>query len=505
MRARSPLALFAAATVVVACGSSSNSRSTEVSDAGVDGRAPDAEGGSSSPESEAGADATGEMSDGSDGSTEKDATASPCTPGTGAPSGSVQVELCTVNQTMDGFGAADVFAGNALTPAQVTLFFDPVNGIGLTILRMGIQDIGGTIGLNGGAYSDATNAKTASGGVLKVWAAPWSPPAKYKTNNSTNGTNTGGTYDAQNTLIASDFTAWATEMATFPALFKSKTGFDLYAMSAQNEPDWNPTYTACLYQAPAMDTFVGDLGPMLHALTPPVKMLAAEPNAWDNLWAGDNYGNMLVKNENSNLDIFATHDYSHDTDTSPTRPAPPAGITQPIWETEMSNFGASDLTMTSGLQVAVWVYAAITSGRASAWHYWWLVNGGSTTSPDNEGLLVPGGDTTNPPKRLYTLGNYSKFVRPGYVNVTVSGAPTGTLVSGYKDPSTGKAVVVAVNNNTTNTSATFYLSGGSSIASVTPYETSSTKSLAAGTVVTVTNSTFMSSLDAQSVTTFVSN
>jgi glucuronoarabinoxylan endo-1,4-beta-xylanase len=250
-----------------------------------------------------------------------------------------------------------------------------------------------------------------------------------------------------------------------------------------------------------MDTFVGDLGPMLHGLTPPVKMLAAEPNAWDNLWAGDNYGNMLVKNEDTSIDILATHDYSHASDTSPTRPAPPAGVTQPIWETEMSNFGTNDVTITSGLQVAVWVYAAITTGHASAWHYWWLIN----ENTDNEGLLNQGGDTTNPPKRLYTLGNYSKFVRPGYVNVTVSGAPTGTLISAYKDPSSGKAVVVAINNNTSSTNVTFYLSGGSSIGSVTPNETSSTKTLTAGTPVTVTNSTFTASLDAQSVTTFVSN
>jgi glucuronoarabinoxylan endo-1,4-beta-xylanase len=412
------------------------------------------------------------------------------------------VNLCTVNQTMDGFGAADVFAGSALTSAQVTLFFDPTNGIGLTLLRMGIQDNGGAAGLNGGAYSDAKNAMTATGGVLKVWAAPWSPPAKWKTNDSTNGTNMGGTYDPQATLIASDFVPWATEMAGFPATFKTNTGFDLYAISAQNEPDWDASYTACLYQAPAMDTFVGDLGPMLHALTPPVKMLAAEPNAWDNLWAGDNYGNQLVQNENSNLDILATHDYSHDTDMTPTRPAPPAGVTQPIWETEMSNFGTNDTTMTSGVQVAVWVYAAITTGHASAWHYWWLIN----ENTDNEGLLNQGGSTTNPPKRLYTLGNFSKFVRPGYVNVSVSGSPgTSVYVSAFKDPSSGKTAIVAVNASSTTASPMIYLSGGQSITQVTPNVTSASQNLVAGTAIAVSNSTFTASLPGMTVTTFVSN
>ena len=39
---------------------------------------------------------------------------------------------------------------------------------------------------------------------------------------------------------------------------------------------------------------------------------------------------------------------------------------------------------------------------------------------DNEGLLLMGGGTT---KRLYTVGNYSKFIRPGYRRVTLSGTP----------------------------------------------------------------------------------
>jgi O-glycosyl hydrolase len=168
----------------------------------------------------------------------------------------------------------------------------------------------------------------------------------------------------------------------------------------------------------------------------------------------------------------------------------------------MSNFGTNDTTMTSGVQVAVWVYAGITTGRASAWHYWWLIN----ENTDNEGLLNEGGSTTNPPKRLYTLGNYSKFVRPGYVNVSVSGSPGTTVyVSAYKDPSSGKAVVVAVNASNAAASPMIYMSGGQSITQMTPNVTSASQNLAAGTAIAVSNSTFTASLPAMTVTTFVSN
>lgn len=46
---------------------------------------------------------------------------------------------------------------------------------------------------------------------------------------------------------------------------------------------------------------------------------------------------------------------------------------------------------------------------------------------------------------------------------------------------------------------------GQSLTTVAPYETSATDTLTAQIALTVTNSTFMTSLDAQSVTTFVSN
>jgi O-glycosyl hydrolase len=303
--------------------------------------------------------------------------AGPCTAGT-APAGSAQVELCMVNQTMDGFGAADVYSGTPLTAAQVTLFFDPTNGIGLSLLRIGIQDDSdtGTVGLLGGAaYADA---KAANAFGVKVWAAPWSPPAKLKVSGMTDGV----TPTTNNVLIAGDYVTWATEMAAFPATFKANTGMELYAMSAQNEPDFNATsYASCLYSETQMVTFVGDLGPMLAALTPPVKMLAAEPDSWSNLWQGDAYGPALVS---TSVNIIATHDYGHAAtgDLTSTRPAPPAGITQHIWETEMSDETTpDDITITQGIQTAVWVYAAITTGRASAWHYWWLIN----ANTDGEG------------------------------------------------------------------------------------------------------------------------
>src|SRR5258708_4022788 len=79
-------------------------------------------------------------------------------------------------QTMDGFGAADVFL-DALSDAHADLFFDVSTGIGLSILRIGIN----TSGTIMSAYSNPT--KAAARGA-KIWAAPWTAPGALKDNGS---------------------------------------------------------------------------------------------------------------------------------------------------------------------------------------------------------------------------------------------------------------------------------------------------------------------------------
>jgi glucuronoarabinoxylan endo-1,4-beta-xylanase len=442
-----------------------------------------------------GAGTTSSTDTGTGGSTSSTAATSSSSSSGGAcmPSGmpgpgAVTVNVCTEEQPIDGFGAADVWLG-ALGPAQVTLFFDPVNGIGLSLLRIGIDTTGVPLGA---AYADATAVSQFG---VKVWGAPWSPPAADKDNMSVNN---GGT------LNTSAYDAWATTLAGFATTFKQKTGLDLYGISAQNEPDYTASYASCLYSAAQMVAFVKVLGPKLAALNPPVKLLAAEPDAWVNLWTGDNYGNAIINDPGANaaVNIIATHDYDHKTDSVTTRPAPPAGVTQHIWETEMSDETAPDVDIGHGIQVATWVYAALTTGRASAWHYWWLVN----LNTDGEGLLNQGGSTTDPPKRLYTLGNYSKFIRPGYVALNTAGtAPTGVLFSAYKNPADGTVVVVAINPGMASAMLPVFVSGGKTLTKVTPYVTSATQNLAALPTIAVTNDNFTATLDAQTVTTFVSD
>ena len=61
---------------------------------------------------------------------------------------------------------------------------------------------------------------------------------------------------------------------------------------------------------------------------------------------------------------MATHDYGHMNDSVPTRTLPPGALGQPLWETEVSDETAPDLDIGHGIQVAIWIYAAVTTGGA---------------------------------------------------------------------------------------------------------------------------------------------
>lgn len=399
-------------------------------------------------------------------------------PGT-AQSGDITVDPTKTYQVVDGFGEADVWQGSSSTAMQ-TLLWDPSNGIGLTLLRVGIDGTSGKPNIMGAAgYADGQACVKFNGDACKVWAAPWSPPASMKDNNNVNN---GGH------LQSSSYDAWAAVLAGFPAFYKKNGGVDLFAISAQNEPDFTASYQSCLFNASQMVAWIKVLGPALAALDPPVKVLAAEPDNWGNLWGGDGYGPAILADAtvSSYVGPIATHDYGNTSAGTYARPAPPASNTHHVWETECTPNDTGPIT------IATMVYAAFATGGVNGWHYWWTE------------AFVP--NVNSPPPQVYALGNFSKFVRPGYYRVDVSGAakPSGSapLVVAFTNLSDGTVAIVVVNGGSAQ-QVSFFVAGTAWPASVTPYVTTTSSKLAGGTALTVTAGRFSASLAAQSVTTFV--
>lgn len=169
------------------------------------------------------------------------------------------------------------------------------------------------------------------------------------------------------------------------------------------------------------------------------------------------------------------------------------------WQTEVDTGRASDDptgdNMPTALRMAEEIHNHLTRANLNAWHYWWLWAGGTSGVFNTE--------TNVWTKRLWLLGNFSRFVRPGYLRVSTTGdTPSGVLISAYTNPADGTVVVVAINKNTSATPVSVFVSGAAPC-EVTPWVTSDADSLAAREPITLTEARFATSLEAGSVTTFV--
>jgi O-glycosyl hydrolase len=100
------------------------------------------------------------------------------------------------------------------------------------------------------------------------------------------------------------------------------------------------------------------------------------------------------------------------------------------------------------------------------------------------------------------MGNFSRFVRPGFQRVGASGVPSGVLLSAYTNPADGTVAVVAINNGNNSVPLSLFISGAAPC-HFTPWVTSANDNIVAKTAVSVSSSRLSVTLDAQSVTTLV--
>jgi len=132
--------------------------------------------------------------------------------------------------------------------------------------------------------------------------------------------------------------------------------------------------------------------------------------------------------------------------------------------------------------------------QVNAWHFWWLIPFGS----DNEALTDTNG---NPAKRMYALGNYSRFIRPAFYRIGATNSNPIVLLSAYKESVSGKFALTAINMGSTSVNQTFNLAGfKTSLA--TPWLTSAAASLASQPDIVLPSNIFTHVLPAFSVTTF---
>jgi len=416
------------------------------------------------------------------------------------------VNFGTTEQTIRGFGGATAFLGQ-LTVPQATALFSPTQGLGLSILRVRINPTGSatstppwavTTPNTGSWFDEVTNAKeaVAANPSAIVFATPWTPPASMKSSsssqpffNGTCGTGSANSGFCGGFLPPANYAAYAQYLEDFVTYFNTNAGFNLYAISMQNEPDFaNVNFESCNWTPAQMDAWIaGNASVLTTRLIMPESFQFIQ--AQGNTALSDPAAEPLIS-------IVGGHLYG----ASPSAYPLAQQNGKPLWMTEhMFTPAGSQPAIGDALQLAEEIHNSMVVGNYSAYVYWWIWD--DPADGVNFGLI--NSSTTAPVPTYYgdAIGQFSSFIQPGYVRVSATANPvSGVDVSAYSGA--GTDVIVAINSNTSASTVTFGLTG-STASSFTPHQTSARAQLAPLSAVSVSGNAFTYSLPAQSITTFV--
>ncbi len=391
----------------------------------------------------------------------------------------------STEQLIEGFGAANVLIFyQGMTTAEIHTAFDSTAGnIGLTIMRVSIPP-------DSTQFSqDVSGVKLADALGAKVIATPWTPPAWMKTNDNLSG----------GSLDTSNYAAFARYLKSFGDTMSSN-GAPVYAISVQNEPNFNASYQSCLWNGTQFLNFMKNDAP---AVGYPVFM----PEA-------DNFSHSL-SDSTLNDSVAASHvafvgghiygDVDGNGNVSSAVQYPLAlQKGKELWMTEYlidSGSPPSNLNIDTGWTGAMMAAKAISdvmNFNMSAYVWWEAPRYYSLIGDGSYGTVT--GQVT---KKGYVTSQFARFIRPGYHRVYAPYSPQPHVyLTAYAGD--GKTVIVIINMNSSSTLQPITLMN-SGVTSFTPYVTSSSLNCVQQSSVTVSNGTFNANLDASSVTTFVSN
>jgi glucuronoarabinoxylan endo-1,4-beta-xylanase len=419
----------------------------------------------------------------------------------------VTIQWTTVHQTIDGFGAASNETSfiQPLTDREMDFFYT-TNGIGLSLLR--IRDYpsraecendsaaGVCVSIPGATLltTDLKAAQMAVARGVRVWSSQWSPPASMKAN---------GDFMKGGAMIGNEanYAALARLFAGFVTYMASQ-GVPLLALSPQNEPDMSTWYPSATWTSRQIHDFVPYLDAAFRSAgVTNTKILLAEQSHWEprlRLWrdsfsyAAETMNDPAVA---ARVGILAAHNYDQRDPSSPPRIR--NLTTQRVWQTEVSTSDAFDGSMDNALVWAQRVHYFLSAARVNAFHYWYLTAG--PNNHDNQTLADSSGRVA---LRAYAIGNWSKFVRPGWHAVaTRNSGPL--LVSAFQNGAQTDAAIVAVNSRPSAVGEQRFEVGEAIGESVTPWLTSSDSSLIAQRPVPVVDGGFSYTIPPRAVVTFV--
>jgi glucuronoarabinoxylan endo-1,4-beta-xylanase len=411
------------------------------------------------------------------------------------------IDFGDAKQAIRGFGGAAAWYYEKMSDERLNVLFGTSlpDSLGLDIIRLRIAPADWNASTQTADTSQWTAelqngaAVQARGGL--VFASPWTPPASMKIVNA----------DRQSPLYSgrldpSKYADYAQYLNSY-IRYAASRNVSLYAVSLQNEPDWDPqTYESCLWSAEEMKAWAGGYGATAVSGTA-TKLMAPESFFYSQATLNTLLGDPKAA---ANISIVGGHLYGAVPDYS--SPAMKRG--KEVWMTEhfldSVNKSAStwQTSIDDAIAMAKEIHDGLTLAQYNAYVYWWLVNSNDATPA---GLI----STTNKPT-YFGIGmkHFSYFVRPGYVRYDATSMPQkGVRMSAFSSPAgapESKVVIVLVNENAVDIPLkTSIDSAGRTLTSLTPYRTTASATFERQPAVAVSANAFSISLPAKSITTLV--
>jgi glucuronoarabinoxylan endo-1,4-beta-xylanase len=384
------------------------------------------------------------------------------------------INLDSTHQVIRGFGAANILQWRPdMTASEIETAFGTEDGqLGFTILRLRIQPEKNLWSTN------VPTAKAAYDMGVTVLASPWDAPAEMLET-------VGDIHRVRHDM----YDEYAAHLDSFNT-FMTNNDVPMYAISVQNEPDWNGGWTQ--WTSGEMLTFMKE-----NASEIGTRVMAPESFQFRRSMSDPILNDAEAC---ANLDILAGHIYGGGLSSYPL--AEEKG--KEVWMTEyLINSGSppADLDIDTGWTGAMLIAQSINNcmnANMSAYVWWYIVR---YYGPIADGTYATKGDVT---KKGYVMSQFARFIRPGYLRVECDDNPQSYVyASAYKDTTSSRVVIVAINTSSQSKNQTFVFQNGL-VEIVRPYVTSETKNCSRESWILVANDSLNVTLDAGSITTFVS-
>jgi glucosylceramidase len=393
-----------------------------------------------------------------------------------APGSSSQSQVITINpsttyQSMTGFGAsftdssAWLVYNSPLRNQIMTKLFDPNQGIGLDFLRqpIGASDFSRSLFSYDDMPAGQTDPTLANFSIahdqayilpvlqqalsinpdITIMATPWSPPGWMKTSGSMIG----------GYLNNDDYQVFANYLVKFIQAYDA-AAVPISLISPQNEPENSPSnYPGSTFTSTQEADFIADnLGPAIHAAGLNTGILD-----YDHNWNDPSFPETVLGDSSAAHYVTGTawHCYAGDPSAQSTVEAeyPSYGN----YETECSGTQASDpsdtFADTLDWEVENLVIDGIRNYSKSVvtWNMALDPSGGPSMNCTTCTALVTvdnSADTATYNAEYYSLGQVSKFVKPGAVRIASNTFGSGNIEDvAFQNPDGSEALVVLNSNS----------------------------------------------------------